>query len=158
MKPRRRAVSLPALHYRRARSADIPAMSRIRLSVTENTLSDPSKVTLQMYRDYLDARGRGWVCCSGRRIVGFAYASRDDASIWALFIQPGHEGRGIGRKLMGFAEAWLFGLGAPAITLDTGRGTRAERFYAASSWLREPDDGGRNVRFRKQAPLAAPAP
>ena len=59
---------------------------------------------------------------------------------------------------MGFAEAWLFALGAPAITLDTGRGTRAERFYAASGWAREADDGGRNARFRKAAALAAPAP
>lgn len=74
-----------------------------------------------MYRDYLDTQGRGWVCRSGRKIVGFAYASRDDASIWALFVQPGYERRGIARRLMALAERWLLALGAPAITLDTGR-------------------------------------
>lgn len=38
----------------RARQADIAAMSRIRLSVSENVLSDPARVTLQMYEDYLE--------------------------------------------------------------------------------------------------------
>lgn len=133
--------------------ADIPAMSRIRLSVTENTLSNPAKVTQQMYQDYLDLLGRGWVCCNGKKIVGFAYASRDDASIWALFIQPGYEGRGIGRKLMGFAESWLFNIGAPAILLETGRGTRAERFYTEAGWIADAGTDQRNVTFRKLAPV-----
>jgi hypothetical protein len=72
MKQRYRLRLMPALTYFRAQPADIPAMSRIRLAVTENTLSDPGKVTLQMYHDYLQRLGRGWVCRSGRRIVGFA--------------------------------------------------------------------------------------
>ena len=149
---RRTLFHSPPLQFRRARPADIPAMSAIRLSVTENVLRDRSKVTLQMYRDYLDLRGRGWVCVRGRRIVGFAYASRDDASIWALFVQPGHEGLGIGRRLMDHAVGWLFAAGAPAVTLATGRGTRAERFYIASGWVPDGDDEGGQVRFRKLAP------
>jgi len=66
MKPRYRLRATPALQYGRAQPADIPAMSRIRLAVTENMLSDPGKVTLQMYHDYLQQLGRGWVCRSGR--------------------------------------------------------------------------------------------
>lgn len=153
---RRHLIVKHLLQCRRARSVDIPAMSRIRLSVTENTLSDPAKVTRQMYQDYLHLLGRGWVCCSGRKIVGFAYASRDDASIWALFIQPGYAGLGIGRRLMGFAESWLFAIGVPAIVLETGRGTRAERFYTEAGWLPDPgaDAGKRNVTFRKLAPVS----
>jgi GNAT superfamily N-acetyltransferase len=147
---------LPPLRFRRARPADIPAMTAIRLNVTENVLSDPRKVTRRMYEDYLHAQGRGWVCCSGRKIVGFAYASKVDASIWALFIQPGHEGRGIGRKLLAFAVNWLFALGHPAVTLSTRRGTRAARFYAASGWRPEGDDFSDDVTFRKLA-LTSPA-
>jgi GNAT superfamily N-acetyltransferase len=124
-------------------------MAKIRLSVTENILRDPSKVTLQMYRDYLHLLGRGWVCCSGRKIVGFAYASRADASLWALFIKPGYEGRGIGRRLMAFAVDWLFALGHPSVTLSTGCGTRAERLYGKSGWVREEVDDKNNVMFRK---------
>lgn len=115
-------------------------------------MSEPGKVTLQMYHDYLEKLGRGWVCRSGRTIVGFAYASRDDASIWALFIQPGYEGLGIGRKLMGFAEDWLFDMGAPVVVLETGRGTRAERFYTEAGWTADAGAGQRNVVFRKRAP------
>lgn len=140
--------SPPTLHFRRAEPADIPAMSAIRLNVTENVLRDRSKVTPQMYHDYLDLLGRGWVCLIDECIVGFAYASRADASIWALFVAPTHEGMGIGRRLLDFAVDWLFALGAPVITLDTGRDTRAARFYAAAGWMPDADAGANNVRFR----------
>jgi hypothetical protein len=46
---------------RQAEHRDIPAMSRIRLAVTENVLSNPARVTQQMYEDYLERSGRGWV-------------------------------------------------------------------------------------------------
>lgn len=131
-------------------------MSAIRLSVTENVLSDPAKVTEQMYRDYLQRLGRGWVCCAGRKVVGFAYASRDDASIWALFVKPGYEGRGIGQRLMGHAAGWLFALGCPSIVLDTGRGTRAERFYRRQGWVADPGEGS-SVKLRLARPAAAGA-
>ena len=147
--------STSILHFRRAEAADIPAMSAIRLNVAENVLRDRSKVTPQMYHDYLDLLGRGWVCLVDDRIVGFAYASRADASIWALFVAPSHEGMGIGRRLLDFAVDWLFAVGAPVITLDTGRDTRAARFYAAAGWLRDADTGAGNVRFRlTTTPLA----
>ena len=129
-------------------------MTKIRLSVKENVLTDPTKVTQQMYRDYLHLLGRGWVCCSGREIVGFVYASRHDASIWALFIKPGYEGRGIGRRLMPFAVNWLFALGLPSITLYTGCGTRADRFYSQAGWIREASEGKNNATFRKFTPPA----
>lgn len=129
-------------------------MSAIRLSVTENVLRDHSKVTPQMYHDYLDLLGRGWVCLIDDRIAGFAYASRDDASIWALFVAPNHEGIGIGRRLLALAVDWLFALGHPAITLDTGRDTRAAGFYRAAGWLADAGTDA-NVRFRKYAPAVA---
>ena len=105
------------MRIHRARPADIPAMSAIRLAVTENVLRDQTRVTPQMYRDYLALLGRGWVCLIGRKIVGFACASQKDASIWALFVAPGHEGWGIGQRLLRAAVVWLFATGAPAITL-----------------------------------------
>lgn len=147
---RRRSRPAPALHYRRARAGDIRAMAAIRLSVNENVLTDPGKVTLRMYRDYLHLLGRGWVCCAGGKVVGFAYASRDDASIWALFVKPGHEGRGIGRRLMAYAVHWLHAIGHPSIVLFTGKGTRAERFYGRQGWVCEHDDGD-SVRLRLSA-------
>lgn len=122
--------------FRQATSADIPAMSAIRLAVTENVLSDPGRITTQMYQDYLEKDGRGWVAEADGVIVAFAYAERDKASIWALFVRPGHEGQGLGSRLLKLAVDWLFGLGHRSVTLGTTPDTRADRFYAAQGWRR----------------------
>ncbi|MGB9108121.1 MAG: GNAT family N-acetyltransferase [Telluria sp.] len=132
--------------YRRATSADIPAMSTIRLAVVENTLSDPSRITRDMYEDFLDVSGRGWVAEAGSEIVAFCYADKTDASIWALFVRPGHEGNGYGQALLKLAVDWLFEIGHDRVTLTTGAGTRADRFYAEQGWTRTPL-GGTNVAY-----------
>lgn len=128
------ALAMPV--YRRAVDADIPAMAAIRLGVTENRLRDPSRVTPAMYRDFLDRDGRGWVAQVDGVIAGFCYANRVDGSIWALFVDPAHEGRGIARQLLGLATDWLFLLGFACVTLETGAGTRADRFYSRQGWQR----------------------
>lgn len=78
-------------------------MSAIRLSVTENVLSDPARVTVQMYKDYLDKDGRGWVAEVDGKVARFSYADRAHASIWALFVSPGYEGLGLGTALLDLA-------------------------------------------------------
>jgi GNAT superfamily N-acetyltransferase len=124
--------------FRQANSNDIPAMSRIRLAVTENILSDPSRVTLEMYEDFLERSGRGWVAEEKGEIVAFCYADKENASIWALFVCPGHEGRGLAKSLLKLAVNWLFESGHACVHLSTAAGTRADRFYAAQGWLRQP--------------------
>lgn len=122
--------------FRRATLADIPAMSRIRLAVRENVLSDPSRITEQMYRDYLELVGRGWVAEIDGAVVGFSYADKVNASIWALFMLEDYEGRGIAKRLLQLAVDWLFEQGADSVHLTTGADTRADRFYAAQGWTR----------------------
>ncbi len=112
-------------------------MSTIRLVVRENVLSDPSRITPQMYEDYLDLLGRGWVAEIDGVIAGFCYANKTDASIWALFMSPEYEGRGLARQLLMMAVEWLFELGHEIVRLSTGSGTRADRFYAAQGWTLE---------------------
>jgi GNAT superfamily N-acetyltransferase len=141
--------------FRQARRSDIPAMSRIRLAVTENVLSDPSRVTLEMYEDFLEKSGRGWVAEDRDEIVAFCYADKDKASIWALFVQPGHEGRGLAKTLLRLAVDWLFATGHETVSLSTGANTRADRFYAAQGWLRRPLSAGEIAySLSKPAPLA----
>ena len=139
---------MSALALRRATEGDIPAMSRIRLAVRENALSNPARITMQMYRDYLDALGRGWVAELDGAIAGFAYADRTDGSIWALFVDPVREGRGAGKALLRLAADWLFEIGFDEIRLGTAANTRADRFYAAQGWTREGMKDGVEVRFR----------
>ena len=127
---------MTALTFRRAVEADVPALMRIRLAVRENRLSNPARVTPAMCIDYLDKLGRGWVAELDGEIIGFSYADRTDASIWALFVDPAHEGRGAGKQLLRLAADWLFEIGHDEVRLGTQANTRADRFYAAQGWTR----------------------
>jgi GNAT superfamily N-acetyltransferase len=127
--------------FRQANSDDIPAMSVIRLAVRENSLADPNRITRQMYEDYLELLGRGWVAEIDGDIVGFAYADKINSSIWALFISPNHEGKGLAKRLLNMATVWLFDQGQECVRLSTGMRTRADRFYALQGWTRERVEG-----------------
>lgn len=142
--------SLPV--FRRATAADIPQMSRVRLSVFENRLRDPARVTPRMYEDFLEKDGRGWIAQVDGVTVAFSYANRLDGSIWALFVDPAHEGKGLAKALLGLVTAWLFEQGFAEITLDTGAGTRADLFYARQGWTRD-DAGAADVRYTLARPI-----
>ncbi|PRC94872.1 GNAT family N-acetyltransferase [Solimicrobium silvestre] len=135
------------LTFRRATPDDISSMSHIRLAVKENILSNPRIITPQMYLDYLDKLGRGWVCENAGHIVGFSYAAHEDSSIWALFVLPEQEGLGIGKQLLNLATDYLFGLGNDQIKLGTTPNTRADRFYAASGWERGEMKNAKEVAY-----------
>ncbi|HEV2704794.1 MAG TPA: GNAT family N-acetyltransferase [Pyrinomonadaceae bacterium] len=102
----------------------------------ENVLADARKVTREMYVAYLGESGKGWLCEVEREVVGFCIASLRDASIWALFVRPSDEGRGIGGRLLRLATDWLFEMGAESIVLSTEANTRADRFYEQQGWQR----------------------
>lgn len=106
------------------------------MSVTENVLSDPRKVTPEICADYLSVSGKGWLCEVDGEVVGFSIASLPDASIWALFVRPGYEGRGIGTRLLKLATRWLFSMGVSTIRLSTDPNTRADRMYESQGWKR----------------------
>ncbi|WP_394779772.1 GNAT family N-acetyltransferase [Undibacterium sp.] len=122
--------------FRQATEADIPVLAHIRLAVKENVLSNPARITTQMYVDYLDLLGRGWVAEADGRIIGFSYAEKTDSSIWALFVLPEYEGHGAGKGLLDLAVAWLFSIGNNQVSLGTQADTRADAFYLAQGWSR----------------------
>ena len=107
------------MQFRLATVADIDAIFVVRFAVKENVLSNPARVTREMCIDYLDKLGRGWVCEVEGRVVGFSYAARADHSIWALFVLPDFEGRGVGKALLNAAVDWLFEIGAERVILST---------------------------------------
>ncbi|MBY5981787.1 GNAT family N-acetyltransferase [Ferrimonas balearica] len=142
----------PTIQIRPATEADIPQLSQIRLSVVENVLSDPERLTPAIYHDYLTGRGRGWLALCDGEAAGFAVADGPDASIWALFIDPRFEGKGLGKALLDRAVDWLFANGARVITLSTDTNTRAEGFYQAQGW----QPGAIDVRGERHFTLSAP--
>lgn len=115
---------------------DVSAMHALRMSVRENALSDPSRVTAADYERRLAQPQTSWVAEEGSNIVGFAIADLPSRSIWALFVKPGFEGRGIGRSLLQQVTQSLAAAGPGEIHLSTEAGTRAERVYAAAGWSR----------------------
>lgn len=119
---------------RPATPLDIPAMHRIRLAVRENRLSDPTRVTPADYVRYVEDSGVSWVAELEGRVAGFGIADRASRSLWALFVDPDFEGRGVGRALLQRLTDGLFECGREPINLSTAPGTRAERFYLAAGW------------------------
>jgi len=118
---------------RAAQRADIPGMHRVRMSVKENRLVS-MQLTDAHYIEAIESRGRGWVIEVAGTIVAFAIGDTSDASIWALFVEPGFEGRGFGRQLHDEMVGWLWQQGHERLWLTTDPGTRAQRFYEAAGW------------------------
>lgn len=140
------------MKFRKATQSDIDVMSRIRLSVKENVLSDPSLVTRKDYENFLEKDGCGWVCEFDNQVIGFSYADKVNSSIWALFVDPKFQGLGAGKGLIELASQWLFELGAKKITLSTDANTKADRFYQALGWTRGNMKDESEVTFSLVAP------
>ncbi len=121
------------LVLRQATRADIPALHRIRDSVRENMLTS-SVITDEQIIEEIEVTGRGWVIEDDGNVVAFAVGNLDTASVWALFVEPGYEGKGYGRMLHDTMVKWLFEQGLGRIWLSTDPGTRAQRFYEAAGW------------------------
>ena len=122
------------MYYRIATLADIPRIQIVRHLVKENMLSNPALVTDADVEDYITRRGKGWVCEVDGVIVGFGIADLQDHSIWALFLQPEWEGKGIGKELQRLMLDWYFSLSQQTLWLTTSPGTRAETFYRRTGW------------------------
>lgn len=132
---------------RAAGRADLPRITGIRMAVRENRLCRPEKITATV--DYLIDRDGFWVFEEAGTILGFSSADPRDGSIFALFIDPDHEGLGIGRGLLARACDALAGAGHATATLTTGTGTRAERFYRLNGWTEVGRSGADEVIFQK---------
>lgn len=139
------------MRFRLATAADIDELHRLRMAVRENALADPAHVQPGDYSRFLERDGRGWLCEADGRIAGFSIADRPRAHVWALFVDPAFEGRGIGRRLHDLLLEWLFGTGASRVWLSTDPGTRAQRLYERSGWRRAGPGPGGEVRYEIDA-------
>lgn len=136
------------MRFREATIDDIPQIQVVRNAVKENMLPDPSLVSDEDCKTFLTIRGKGWVCEIDDAIAGFAIIDLADRNIWALFVDPQHEQKGIGKKLQDLMLNWYFSQYQETLWLGTAPGTRAEGFYRRSGWK----DAGRRpngeIRFK----------
>jgi len=141
---------------REATPADIPTLFEIRSSVRENRMSLAELAALGItpatLADMLAGDGRGWVAEASGQVLAFAMANAAEATVFALFVRPAHEGHGLGRRLMEEAERWLFARGCEEIWLvtDSNREVRANGFYRRLGWLEGGEEEDGQVRFIKR--------
>jgi GNAT superfamily N-acetyltransferase len=131
---------------RRATFADIDRLTEIRAAVRENVLTDPRSVTPSDYARFI-GQSRVWVSEDAGLITGFSASDERDGTIWALFVDPGQEGRGIGRSLLARACQDLRTCGYARARLGTDPGTRADRLYRCLGWVDTGRDDGGEVIF-----------
>jgi GNAT superfamily N-acetyltransferase len=132
---------------REARIDDIGQIQIIRNSVTENTLSHPNLVTDQDCEEFISQRGKGWVCEIDKQIVGFAIVDLMENNIWALFLDPKFEGKGIGQLLHKSMLEWYFTQTKDKVWLGTDPNTRAEKFYRRAGWTEVGKNGSEEIKF-----------
>ena len=119
--------------------ADLPALTRIRTAVTENHLSVEGMAALGITHQSIaaelnDGHLACWVAMEGDAIAGFSMADRRDGSIFALFMDAAHEGKGHGSALLLACEHWLKRQGHAEARLSTERHSRAFAFYRRRGW------------------------
>jgi len=133
--------------FREATIEDITQIQIVRNAVKENTLSDPNLVTNEDCREFITVRGKGWVCEIDNRIVGFAIADLKDNNIWALFLHPEFEKKGIGQRLHKMMLDWYFAQTKNKVWLGTAFNTRAEKFYRKAGWTEVGLHGTKEIKF-----------
>jgi|GraSoiStandDraft_4_1057263.scaffolds.fasta_scaffold815660_1 GNAT superfamily N-acetyltransferase len=143
---------------REASGADMPGIARVRTSVTENLLTTEQLaqrgITNASIAASLLANSKGWVAERSGQIVAFSMADRADPSIFALFVLPGYEGRGLGNRLLDLALGWLWDNGAELVWLTTSPETKAARFYARRGWVPTGMAPRGDMRFELRRPAS----
>jgi ribosomal protein S18 acetylase RimI-like enzyme len=127
------------VNIRSAIPDDVTDLFRVRTSVRENHLSEEELSDLGITHDSVSGllrsgEAQAWCAEVDGAVVGFSMARQPERDIFALFVLPQFEGRGIGTLLLGAAVDWLRTSDPSPIHLDTERTTKAFRFYINRGW------------------------
>ena len=132
---------------REAKIDDIKQIQIVRNSVTENTLSNPNLVTDEDCKEFITVKGKGWVSVIENQIIGFAIVDLKENNIWALFLDPKFEKKGIGQQLQKTMLDWYFTQTKDTVWLGTVFNTRAEHFYRKTGWTEVGIYGTDEIKF-----------
>ena len=120
--------------FRQAIPEDIPQIQIVRNSVKENQLSNPNLIPDDLVEEFITKRGKGFVCEIDDIIVGFSIVDFVENNVWALFLLPEFEGKGIGKKIHQLMLDEYFSKTKETIWLSTEANSRAEIFYKKQGW------------------------
>lgn len=141
------------INVRPAKLSDVEAIFTVRTSVNENHLSREQMsrmgITESVVGDMIKEDCCAWVATDDEEVVGFSMILREKGSLFGLFVLPGYEGRGIGRRLTMLAEQELFKHHEIA-WLETDKDSRAAKFYMQLGWGNETKIDDNFIRLEKR--------
>ena len=121
---------------------DVAAIFDVRCSVRENHMSREELAVLSITPKTVREMITGGdyivpVALIDGKIAGFAMARISEGYVFALFVRPEYEGKGLGRALMNEVESGLMEHGVTDARLHTGseKGIRAPGFYRHFGWI-----------------------
>ncbi|THD40325.1 N-acetyltransferase (plasmid) [Pantoea sp. SGAir0430] len=127
-------------------------MFHVRISVIENHLSREEMrrigITENVVADLIEKSRCAWVATDDEKIIGFSMILPDEGCLFAAFVLPEYEGRGIGRRLVELAENELFRHHEIA-WLETDKQSRAAKFYIQLGWGNKIDINDTDIRLEK---------
>lgn len=140
---------------RRATRNDLPRIKEIRFAVKENVLIDRTSIPDEEVFRFMEDEVF-WVYEENGLVLGFAAGDTRDGNIWALFVHPEYEGRGVGQALLDQCCRSLAQRGLTRLKLDTGPQTRAAAFYRRAGWRETGETTAKgNVVFSLTVPSLA---
>ncbi len=129
------------LIYRPACPADAEACVALRGRTRQNAVSRERLAELGITPaswadDTRSGRLPGHVCLDGEQLVGYCFGDTASGEIVVLALLPEHEGRGIGRQLLGLMVQTLREAGHQRLFLGCARdpATRSHGFYRHLGW------------------------
>jgi len=141
-----------SIYVRIAQLSDIEGMFDVRTSVMENHLSREEMrqmgITEGVVGDMIEKSLCAWVATENNKIIGFSMILPDEGCLFAAFVLPEYEGKGIGRRLVRLAEQELFQHHEIA-WLETDKNSRAAKFYMQLGWGNETDLNGTDIKLEK---------
>jgi ribosomal protein S18 acetylase RimI-like enzyme len=139
---------------RLATLADIDSLFAIRTAVLQNHLSRAQLadlgITPQVLADSIREAPCVWVAHLNGQPAAFSMVDLAEGEVFAMFVHPAYEGRGLGRRLMAVAEAALFERHDRLFLVTDGRDEiRANGFYQRLGWSKVGRVDGDDVRYEK---------
>lgn len=139
---------------RLATLADIDTLFAIRTAVVQNHLSHEQMadlgITPQALADSVREAPCVWLAEVEGRPAAFSMVNFADGEVFAMFVLPVYEGRGLGRQLMAVAETALFEHHQTLYLITDGRDEiRANGFYQRLGWTKVGRVEGDDVRYEK---------
>jgi len=137
---------------RLATENDIEVIFDIRSSVKENHLSKQQLtelgITEPVILSLIQNTSTVWLAEVQHQVCGFSIVDLTEGSIFAMFVHPDFEAKGVGTALLKKAEDLLFN-SCQEICLETDQKSRAFEFYLRQGWcVSEYFDNG-DVRMLK---------